>query len=143
MKDERFAGYKSICLFGLGSLFWGSATGVLGQLEKKNEEEKDQETSALVNFCFIYSACALVFMLLGVVALTFHRSSWLAPSLAGFGSLQAIILVLGGFHVASLKYHPYLNECKNSMIGSSIAITFYWGISVQDPMVRVSVHRII
>jgi len=74
-------------------------------------------------------------MLLGVAASTFPKSSWLAPSLAGFGSLQALILVLGGFHVASLKYHPYDEEAKYSMIGSTILITIYWGLSVQDPMV--------
>ncbi|XP_021317284.1 uncharacterized protein LOC110435688 isoform X2 [Sorghum bicolor] len=136
LKADRFAGYKSICLFGLGSLFWGSATGFLGQLKEKDEKaDKAPDRSAWMDFCFLYSAFALLFMLLGVAASSFPNSSWFAPSVAGFGSLQALILVLGGFHVASLKYHSYGKETKYSMIGSTILIIIYWGLSVQDPII--------
>lgn len=142
LKADRFAGYKSICLFGLGSLFWGSATGFLGQLKEKDEKaDKAPDRSAWMDFCFLYSAFALLFMLLGVAASSFPNSSWFAPSVAGFGSLQALILVLGGFHVASLKYHSYGKETKYSMIGSTILIIIYWGLSVQDPIVSF-LHRI-
>ncbi|OEL14384.1 hypothetical protein BAE44_0024597, partial [Dichanthelium oligosanthes] len=127
---ERFAGYQKLCLFGLGSMFWASASEVLAEIEKEGKAE-------WINYCFIYSAIALVLMLIGLAASTFPESSWLAPSLSGLGGLQSFIFVLGAFHIGSLKFHSYLDECLYSMIATTVAITIYWGLSVQDPLVNL------
>ncbi|OEL23088.1 hypothetical protein BAE44_0015893, partial [Dichanthelium oligosanthes] len=117
---------------GLGLVFvvWGSVSGVLTEIEKKVKAE-------WINYCFIYSDIALVLMLIGLAASTFPDSSWLAASLSGLGALQSFIFVLGAVHIGSLKYHSYLDECLYSMIGTTVAITIYWGLSVQDPVVNL------
>ncbi|PUV26688.1 hypothetical protein GQ55_J004000 [Panicum hallii var. hallii] len=130
-KTDRFAGYQKLCLFGLGSMFWSSVTGVLAEIEKKAEPQWKNWTG----YYFIYSAVALLLMLVGLAASTFANSCWFAPSLAGLGALQAVIFVLGAFHIDSLKYHSNVDQCLHFMIGCTVAVIFYWGWSIQDPLV--------
>lgn len=126
LRENRFAGYKALCTFGLGSLFWGSATGVLSGW--KGEK-------GWLEYFYIHSIVTFVLLLNGLIASTFHTTAWLAPSAAGLGSLSALILFLGTAHIMSLKFHSYDKECLHSMIASSAIITIYWIVSVQDPLV--------
>lgn len=129
---ERFAGYQRLCLFGLGSMFWSSVTSVLADIEQKQKDNPDWKN--WTGYYFIYSAVALLLMLVGLAASTFTDTCWFAPSLAGLGALQAVIFVLGAFHIDSLKYHSNVDQCYHFMIGFAVAVIFFWGWSIQDPM---------
>ncbi|KAG2560706.1 hypothetical protein PVAP13_8KG084484 [Panicum virgatum] len=110
---------------GLGSLFWGTVTGVLSDIEPK---------PSWIEYVYIYAVICFVLLLNGAVASSFPDTALLAPFMAGLGSWQSLILFLGTFHVASLKYNNYLNECLYSMITSSTFVTVYWALSCQDPL---------
>ena len=125
---SRFASYKALCMWGLGSLFWGTVTGVLSDIEPK---------PSWIEYVYIHAVICFVLLLNGAVASSFPDTALLAPFMAGLGSWQSLILFLGTFHVASLKYNNYLNECLYSMITSSTFVTVYWALSCQDPLVII------
>lgn len=146
LESERFAGYQKIALAGLGTIFWGTATGVLSQLKKKlgDEEKKpDWVHSSLhhwVRYSAIYGTVGIMLMLVGLCASTFPSSSPCAASIAGLGGCQALIFILGTFHIASLNYYSSTEQCFYCFLGASGAVIFYWGLSAQDPWVWIFLH---
>lgn len=131
--ENRFAGYKALCTFGLGSLFWGAATGFLVDLKKDD---------GLIEYVYLHSIITFILLLNGLVASTFHATAWYAACVAGLGSWSSLILFLGTAHLMSLKFHTYKTECRRSMIVSSVIVTSYWAFSVQDPLVRLPILSI-
>ncbi|TVU26231.1 hypothetical protein EJB05_28768 [Eragrostis curvula] len=129
-KGVRMKGYRSICQYGLGSMFWTAASGVLAVLE----EEKLPAVTEKVHYRAIYFAISLGVMLTGLAASTFHDSFPLAPCFAGLGAWKAFMFVLATFHLASFKFHSNVDQCMLSMILSGLVVTFFWALGVQDPL---------
>ncbi|CAD6257776.1 unnamed protein product [Miscanthus lutarioriparius] len=133
--DKRFKGYQKLCLYGLGSVFWGATTGVLSNLQDKHPD--------WIFWGSIYFVLSLVLMLNGLTAATFSSSTPLALSTAGLGAWTAYIYMLATFHVASLQFHSNVEQCAYSMIIASIAVTFHWSYSSQDPLVLLMLCKLI
>uniref|UniRef100_A0A0A9HFJ4 Uncharacterized protein n=1 Tax=Arundo donax TaxID=35708 RepID=A0A0A9HFJ4_ARUDO len=125
--DKRLAGYRKLCMFGIGSMFWGAVTGVLDHLQKKKPE--------WVHHCTIYFAISLVIILNGLSAAYFPKSAPLALFTSGLGAWTAFIFVLATFHIASLQFHAQLNEWLQSMAICATIVTYYWGWTAQDPLI--------
>jgi len=123
-----YEGYQKICLYGLGSVFWGAATGVLSNIQAQHP--------TWIFWGSIYFVVSLVLMLNGLTAASFSNSTPLPLATAGLGAWAAYIYMLATFHVASLSFHSNVEECGYSMIISSIAVTIHWTYSTQDPLVR-------
>lgn len=126
--DKRYEGYQKICLYGLGSVFWGAATGVLSNIQAQHP--------TWIFWGSIYFVVSLVLMLNGLTAASFSSSTPMALATAGLGAWTAYIYMLATFHVASLSFHSNVEECGYSMLISSIAVTIHWTYSSQDPLVR-------
>lgn len=126
---SRFASYKALCMWGLGSLFWGTVTGVLSDFMEPKP--------SWIEYVYICAVISFVLLLNGAVASSFPNTVLFAPSMAGLGGWHSLMLFLGMFHVASLKYHNYLDECLYSMITSSTVVTVYWALSCQDPLLII------
>lgn len=124
----RFKKYHKICLYGLGSIFMGAATGVLDNMQKNQPN--------WVRWGSFYFATSLVVMLNGLSAASFPSSTPQALGTAGFGAWKAYVYMLATFHVASLKFHSNVKECVCSMVVSTVLVTLHWGYSSQDPLVR-------
>ncbi|KAG0529099.1 hypothetical protein BDA96_05G069200 [Sorghum bicolor] len=133
--DKRYEGYQKICLYGLGSVFWGAATGVLSNIQAQHP--------TWIFWGSIYFVVSLVLMLNGLTAASFSNSIPLPLATAGLGAWAAYIYMLATFHVASLSFHSNVEECGYSMIISSIAVTIHWTYSTQDPLVFLVLGKLV
>ncbi|CAL4985391.1 unnamed protein product [Urochloa decumbens] len=125
-EDSRLSSYLSMCISGVGTLYWTGAVAMLLELNKTHPTE---------SYSFLlYSLFSIVVMLLAITASTFPSTAHGKMEFSGLGAWQAIMFAISTYHLATFKLHPGPVYFWISISVSSALSCVFWGITSQDPL---------
>ncbi|KAL6868215.1 hypothetical protein ACP4OV_015060 [Aristida adscensionis] len=126
-KTTRLDAYLALYVSALAIMYWGSTTKALAEMQK---------TMPVVSYiCALCFTFGLLLILLGTIAASLPSSAPWSQCVAGVGAWQALLFILGTFHVDTFRFHPESKYCLCSMVICSVLITVYLGFSGQDPLI--------
>jgi hypothetical protein len=130
-KNTRLEDYGTICGVGMVILCWGGTGDVLKAINWTNKNHG--------YYCLYYFTCSLLIMAMGLVSAKFPDTAPMPMFVAGLGAWQTMVVmsIFASYHLGVVHYLLTPEYTIFSMMATSLPFTLYWGLSFQDPSVRI------